>query len=56
VIEGMDADLVHILSEKGITSQEGLADLSTDELVELAGIDTERANKLITKAREPWFT
>jgi N utilization substance protein A len=34
---------------------EDLADQSTDELEEAAGIDSEFAAKLIMKAREPWF-
>ena len=54
-MEGIDNDLVLMLVEKGINTQEDLADLAADELVELIGIDAERANKLIIKAREPWF-
>lgn len=54
-MEGIDNDLVLMLIEKGINTQEDLADLAADELVELIGIDAERANKLIIKAREPWF-
>src|SRR5881394_1019800 len=29
--------------------------LASDELTEMTGMDAERANKLIMKAREPWF-
>jgi len=32
-----------------------LADLATDELVEIAGLDEEAATALIMKAREHWF-
>jgi N utilization substance protein A len=32
-----------------------LADLATDDLVEMTGIDQERAKQLIMAARAPWF-
>ncbi|MCB1949457.1 MAG: transcription termination/antitermination protein NusA [Burkholderiales bacterium] len=54
-LEGMDIDTVRILAEKGIDNQSDLADLAADDLVEMTGMDIERANKLIIKAREPWF-
>ncbi|UJP05039.1 MAG: transcription termination factor NusA [Nitrosomonas sp.] len=54
-IEGMDINIVRELAAQGITTQADLADLATDDLVEMTGIDTERANQLIIKAREPWF-
>ncbi|MBX9916321.1 MAG: transcription termination factor NusA [Nitrosomonas sp.] len=55
-IEGMDIDIVRELAAKGISTQADLADLAADDLVEMTGIDIERANQLIIKAREPWFT
>lgn len=54
-LEGMDMQLVRELAAKGINTQEELADLAADDLVEMTGIDIERANMLIIKAREPWF-
>jgi N utilization substance protein A len=54
-LEGMDLDTVRVLAAKGVNSQADLADLAADDLVELTGMDIERANKLIMKAREPWF-
>ncbi|WP_350282865.1 transcription termination factor NusA [Nitrosomonas sp.] len=54
-LEGMDIELVRELAAKGISTQEALADLAADDLVELTGIDFERASKIIIKAREPWF-
>ena len=39
----------------GITTRDALADLAGDELVELTGIDDERAQDLIMKARAHWF-
>jgi N utilization substance protein A len=54
-IEGMDADTARTLAGKGIGTQEQLADLDGEELVEMTGMDEERANKLIMTARAPWF-
>ena len=54
-MEGMDNPTARLLASKGITTMDALADLATDELTEMTGMDTERANKLIMKAREPWF-
>lgn len=55
-LEGMDINIVRELASKGINTQTDLADLAADDLVEMTGIDIERANQLIMKAREPWFT
>ncbi|MGP1716887.1 MAG: transcription termination factor NusA [Methylophilus sp.] len=54
-LEGMDADTAHKLSANNIHSSEDLAELAVDELVELTGIDEERAKSLIMTARAPWF-
>lgn len=54
-LDGMDNDTARLLSSKGVTTQEQLADLAEDELVELSGMDGERANRLIMAARAPWF-
>lgn len=54
-LEGMDKETARILANNGVGTQEQLADLSVDELVEQAGIDEERANRLIIAARAPWF-
>ncbi len=54
-IEGMDEATARTLAGKGIGTQEQLADLDGDELVELTGMDNERANQLIMTARAPWF-
>lgn len=55
-VEGVDIELVRKLTVSGISTQEELADLAVDDLVELTGIDPERAGQIIIKAREPWFT
>ncbi|BBJ23228.1 transcription termination factor NusA [Candidatus Nitrotoga sp. AM1P] len=54
-LEGMDEQTARVLASKGIGTQEQLADLAVDELVEQAGVDEERANRLIMAARAPWF-
>jgi len=54
-MEGMDADTAHTLAGKGVSTVEDLADLAVDDLVELTGMDSERAKQLIMTARAPWF-
>ena len=54
-IEGMDEVTARALAGKGVGTQEQLADLDGDELMEMTGMDAERANKLIMTARAPWF-
>jgi len=54
-IEGMTPELVAILSESGINTQDDLADLATDELAEMAGLDVEKAAEFIMAARAHWF-
>jgi N utilization substance protein A len=54
-LEGMDNETARVLAAKGVTTQEDLADLAVDDLVELTGIDAERAKQLIMTARAPWF-
>ena len=54
-LEGMDNDTAHMLASKGINTQEELADLAVDDLIDLIEIDEERAKMLIMTARAPWF-
>jgi N utilization substance protein A len=54
-IEGMDEETARALAGKGVGTQEQLADLDGDELIEITGMDAERANQLIMTARAPWF-
>ncbi|MEH6504350.1 MAG: transcription termination factor NusA [Cycloclasticus sp.] len=54
-MEGMDRELAFGLAGKDVVTREDLADLATDELMELVDIDLERATALIMTAREPWF-
>ena len=54
-LDGMDNETARVLAAKGVTTQEELADLAVDDLIELTGIDAERAKQLIMTARAPWF-
>jgi N utilization substance protein A len=55
-LEGLDAEMIAKLAEAQVHTRDDLADLAVDELVEMAGMDDERARALIMKAREHWFT
>ena len=54
-VEGLDESVIAILQEKGLHTQEDLAELSVDELMTYTGMKQEQASALILKAREPWF-
>jgi N utilization substance protein A len=54
-LEGMDGQTARLLASKGIKTQEELAELAVDDLVELTEMDPERAKTLIMAARAPWF-
>jgi N utilization substance protein A len=55
-MEGMDEDLAFLLAGRGVVTREDLAELSVDDLVEVAGLDEDRAASLIMTARAPWFS
>jgi N utilization substance protein A len=54
-LNGMDAELAAKLAKSGVTNREALADLAVDELIEMTGIDADRAKDLIVVARAHWF-
>ena len=54
-LEGMDERLAFKLAERGLRTQEDLAELSTDELIEVDEMEEEAAAALIMAARAPWF-
>jgi transcription termination/antitermination protein NusA len=54
-MEGMDDALALALAGKGILNMEDLAEQSIDDLMDIEGMDEERAGKLIMTARAPWF-
>jgi N utilization substance protein A len=51
----MTVDLAKTLAGQGIVTQEDLAELGTDELLELVSLPEQAAAELIMKARAPWF-
>ena len=57
-IAGLDQDMILTLAEKGVRTLDDLADLATDELIEILGegvITEVEANRVIMAAREHWF-
>ena len=54
-MEGMDDALALEMSKKGILNMEDLAEQSVDELMDIEGMEEEKAGKLIMEARAPWF-
>lgn len=55
-LDVLDADMLRNLAEAGITDRDALAELSTDELIEITGVTDEEATKVILAAREHWFS
>lgn len=54
-MEGMNKELAYVLASRGICTMEDLAEQSVDELIDIEGVDEERAAALIMTARAPWF-
>jgi len=54
-MEGMTKELAYELASQGIITMDDLAEQSIDDLLNVSGMNEERAAKLIMKAREPWF-
>lgn len=54
-LDGMDKTLAGKLALKGVKTRDDLADLAIDELIEMTGVDADRAKQLITTARAHWF-
>jgi N utilization substance protein A len=54
-MEGMDQHLAYVLASRDVITMEDLAEQSVDELMEIEGMDEERAAQLIMTARAPWF-
>ncbi|MEI8259681.1 MAG: helix-hairpin-helix domain-containing protein, partial [Deltaproteobacteria bacterium] len=52
---GMDSELAAKLAQAGVKTRDDLGDLAVDDLIDISGIDVERAKVLIMKAREHWF-
>ncbi len=54
-MDGMDEALAFELASIGVVTMEDLAEQSVDELLDIQGLDKERAGQLIMTARIPWF-
>lgn len=54
-LDGMDSRLAHVLASRGVVTQEDLADLAVDDLMDIEDMTEERAKHLIMEARAPWF-
>ena len=54
-LEGMEKGLAFKLASEGIVTREDLAELATDDLLEINEMDAELAADLIMKARAHWF-
>ncbi len=54
-LEGMEKSLAFILASKGVVTREDLAELATDDLLDINEMDPEEAAALIMKARAHWF-
>lgn len=54
-LDGITPELVARLSESNVQTLDDLADLATDELAEMTGIEEAEAAKIITLARAHWF-
>jgi N utilization substance protein A len=54
-MEGMDRELAYVLAGRQIITMEDLAEQAIDEIMDIEGMDEERAGTLIMAARAPWF-
>ena len=54
-LEGMDKNLAFKLASEGIVTRENLAELATDDLLDIKSMYKDIADALIMKAREHWF-
>lgn len=54
-LEGLEPEVLAVLAQADILKRDDLADLATDELVEMTGMDSEAAQALIVTARAHWF-
>jgi len=54
-MEGMDPTLAYKLTAKNIITMEDLAEQAVDDLMDIDGMNEEKAAALIMTARAPWF-
>ena len=55
-VNGLNSDQINILIENDIRTQNDLAELATDELLEILPMEEEQAANMIMEARKPWFS
>ncbi len=55
LLEGMQPDLALALARRGVRTREDLADQAVDDILDIDGLSSEEAGRLIMKAREHWF-
>jgi N utilization substance protein A len=54
-MDGMDRHLAFVLASRGVVTMEDLAEQGIEDIVDIEGIDEQRAGELIMTARAPWF-
>lgn len=54
-VEGMEKELAYVLANRGIVTRDDLAELATDDLSDIPGLNEEKAAALIMAARAHWF-
>ena len=54
-LEGLSTEQIAKLADAGVHTRDDLADLATDELTAIIGVDEAQVSALILKAREHWF-
>ncbi len=54
-LKGMNDKLAYAIAAKSIITRDDLADLATDELMEISDLTQEQAGELIMEARRFWF-
>ena len=54
-LDDMSNELAVELAQRGVVTREDLAEQSIDDLLDIGGIDEDRAGKLIMAARAHWF-
>ncbi|MCF6287812.1 MAG: transcription termination factor NusA [Proteobacteria bacterium] len=54
-LKGMNDRLAYVIAAKEITTRDDLADLATDELMEISDLTAKQAGELIMEARKFWF-
>jgi N utilization substance protein A len=52
-LDGMDEETAYVLAERGVRTLDDLGDLAVDDMIDIEGMDEERAAKLIMAARAP---